>query len=159
MSINYRTYRNLESSLKDQLKTALDANFSSPTIDVRVGKTFNSTWKLPLVTVYWDSSPITPLGIGEKRWIESNTMIIDIYATSEGLKLDMASLIIQTLREGIDLHTLSKNPLNQSEVIKTANGTVHVSIIGNDPIDLGDNADKRDKYRHRITITIDTVEL
>lgn len=159
MAINYRTYRNIESSLADHLRDGLDANFSSPKIEVRVGKTFNEKWKLPVVVVYWDSAPVTKLGIGENRWIEDNTLIIDIFSTSEGLKLDLASFIVQHLREGFDLHTLAKDGGDQSQVIKTPNGTISVSIIGNDPIDLGDNVDKREKYRQRITITVTTVEL
>jgi len=156
----YRNYRNLESSLRDSLQVILDANFSSPEIPVRIGKTFNAKWKLPTVAVYWDSTPpVDRLGVGEHRWIENNLMIIEIYAKDEGLKLDLTSLIVQGLREGIDCHTVAKDPSDQSKVIKTPNGSVHVSIIGNDPVTLGDNTDKRDMYRQRISITIDTVEL
>lgn len=156
----YRNYRNLESSLQDHLQTLLDANFSSPVIPVRVGKTFNTKWKLPTVALYWDSTPpVDRLGIGEHRWIETNLMIIEIYTKDEGLKLDLTSLIVQGLREGIDCHTLEKNPADQSQVIKTPAGSTHVTIIGNDPVTLGDNADKRDMYRQRISLTIDTVEL
>ena len=159
MAINYRTYRNLESSLADHLQTELDAQFSSPKIQIRVGKTFNSNWKLPVVAVFWDSAPAVKLGIGENRWIENNTMIIDIFSTSEGLKLDLTSCVIQALREGFDCHILAKDPGDQSQVIKTPNGSVHVSILSNSALALGDNVDKRDKYRQRITITVDTVDL
>lgn len=154
----YRTYRNLEYSIQKRLQELLDTSFSSPTIPVRVGKKFKDDWTLPTVAVYWNNAPIERLGIGEHRWIETNTIIIDIFAKGEGLKLDLASLIVQGLRDGFDYYEVSKDPGDQSQLVETLCGTFHVTIIGNDPVTLGDNVDLRDRYRHRITILVETVD-
>ena len=99
MSTSYRISRNIEASLIDYLNDALEAGGWS----VNVEKTFARVYSisLPSICVRVSDTIHEFVEIGDTATVRSPLVFIDIFATSDGQRLDLKDFLIEKLKDTI----------------------------------------------------------
>jgi len=148
----WRFKRNLEKSLKKYILDNILADWSN----INVGLSFNYDEKeLPFIACRIDSATHSKLELGTTILYTVNLAIIDLYCTGEAQRLDLAEYLVDKLKEGFIYYEFSPNPEDLENPIMIANGRIYVKIVGDVKVDLGENSDKCDKHRHRITLELE----
>lgn len=161
-NIPWSIKRNLENSLAEFLQnaitndslTVIDSKGSEKTIEVRVGKEFNSNWTLPVIALYYDSHQSPRLSIGSNLREKTHLMIIDIRALDEGMQQDLADWVETTINDGFIFYTYSPNSSDPDNPDKDETAYCSLEFLSNVPVNIGDTADLPDKYRQNITISV-----
>ena len=149
----YRTSRNLEASLIDFLTT----NFNADWTNVSVEKSFARVYdiNLPTICVRANNTSHNKAEIGGDSTIRTVQVLIDIFATSDGQKLDLTDYIVEKLKGGCPYYDyIIVDGVVDS---KTANGRIRVTSLEVTPIDFDtdkDRLDVHDRYRSLLTLSI-----
>jgi len=154
MSNYFRLYRNIELSVIYYLETEFANNWSG----VNVVKSFSKAYEksLPVVCIRLGDISSFRKEIGSNSLREQPMLIIDIFANSDGQRLDLAAFIVDKLKSGFTYYEHAKDPSNPKQLTRTANGKVRVvNFISNRRLDFGENVDKHDKYRHIVVVTLE----
>lgn len=156
----WQLYRNLENSLKDFLDSEITSDsvtdYAGNVVPVRIGRKNDSDWSLPCIAIYMDAenSP-DRLEIGGNLRDRRYLMILDIYATDEGERLDLAAWLTKKIENGFRYYTYTYNPSNPDSPTKVAGDLVNIdTFISNTRVELGQNVDDFDAHRHRISIQV-----
>lgn len=159
----YRKSRNIEASLIDFLTDAL----SQPNgwSNISVEKTFERVYGLQMDTnssaaaicVRLTDTRLTKIEIGTESLIREALVIIDIFATSDGQRLDLKDYIVDTIKYGLPFYQYTTSGSNITG--KTQNGRLRILTITDVPVNL--TADKsaldvHDRYRHSLSLSIST---
>lgn len=156
--LSWGFYRNLENSLKDFLTTEISSDsvtdIDGNVIPVRVGRKEDSNWTLPCISIYIESETATRLEIGSNVRDDRQLVIIDIFATDEGERLDLAKWVTDTINNGFRYYSYTPNISNPSSPTKVAGSLVHVDFLTNGRVNLGQNIDEFDSHRHKISINV-----
>lgn len=150
---SFRNFRNTELSAIEYIRTQVEANFTG----VTVVKTYKQATKtdLPVVCVRLLSINPVPKEIGTTTRKNECTLVIDIFATSDGQRLDLASLITDSLNDGFIYYEFSKTS-GTDTLESTANGRVRLlSYLQNQRLDFGDDVHVNDKFRHIISVVVE----
>jgi len=149
----YRISRNIEASSIDYLKSNLQIDWN---ID-RVEKTFSRIYKieLPSVCIRVGETIHNKVQIGDDSTIRDVHVLINIFATSDGQRLDMKDYIIKKVKNGMDYYDYEIE--NGQVKNKTKNGRIKVLTINETLVNFGidkNDLDIHDRYRHLIDLTI-----
>ena len=155
----WQYYRNLENSLKYFLETNVTTDsvtdINSVAIPIYIGRQNKQSWTLPCIAVYIDSDDLSQrLEIGSNKRLERTLIIIDIFATSEGERLDLAKWVADTINDGFTYYAYTVNIATPESPTKVANGLVNVDFLTNRRISLGQTIDEMDAHRHQISISV-----
>ena len=157
MSNSYRPSRDIEASTIDFLTAALGVSWSA----VSVVKTFQRAYdaELPCICVRLGRTSYSRVEIGGNSYSRTPLLLLDIFASSDGQRLDLKDWVIATLKDGLPYYeyTTTKSGRTTTVTDKTQNGRIAISEIGDNPInaDIGrDKLDTHDKFRHLITCTL-----
>lgn len=148
----WSTYRNLEASLKDHLDELAEEDELS--VNIRVGRKNDSDFELPCIVCYFESETSDRIELGSNNTLDRKLFIFDIFATSEGERLDLAEWLKEAIRNGwkwYSYHPNQEDPINPT---KSKQGRVTINFLTNSRITLGNNVDPIDAYRHRITVQV-----
>lgn len=135
------------------LETQIGASWSS----VSVVKSFNQAYKesLPVVAIRLIDTDSTRREIGGNSLINDYRIAIDIFARSDGQRIDLADFIMNQLKTGWVNYTFSHASGDPETLDRVANGRIHLArFLDNRKLDLGENLDKMDKFRHFIEIEV-----
>jgi len=153
----YRNSRNLEASMLDFLTDELDSSWN----DVSVVKTFKRAYdtELPVICVRIGRTSYSRVEIGGTNYLREALLLIDIFCTSDGQRLDLKDWIIATLKDGLPYYeyTTTRSGRTTTVTDKTQNGRIIIKSIEDSPInaDIGrDKVDNYEKFRHLVTATI-----
>jgi len=154
MPTNYRESRNIEASLIDFIKDELQ---SASWTGIAVEKSFSRVTEatIPAILVRVGDTEHTKAEIGGNSTFRSPLVLIDIFATDDGLRLDLKDFLISKLKHGFPYYEYVIN--NGTVQSKTQNGRIRVDSISDTIVDLGvdkDNLDEIDRFRHLLTLTI-----
>lgn len=156
--LSWQLYRNLENSLKDFLDTEISTDsvtdINGTAVPVRVGRKNDDNWTIPCISLYVESETLERFEIGSNNRDERELIIIDIYATNEGERLDLAKWVTDTINNGWQYYTYTVNVATPESPNKVAGGWVNVDFLSNTRINLGNNVSQLDVYRHRISINV-----
>lgn len=152
----YRTSRNVEASIMDYIKEELA---SASLNNVNVEKVFARVYDLdlPTVCVYLDTTAHDPVELGSDSTVRTPVVIVDIFATSDGSRLDVKDVLVSALKKGCPYYEYEVN--NGQVTSKVQNGRLRIAITADAPINLAtdkDVLDVHDRYRHRLTLTTNT---
>lgn len=148
----WSTYRNLEASLQDHLEEVAEEDGLN--VNIRVGRKNDSNFQLPCIVCYFESETSERLEIGSNNTFDRKLFIFDIFATSEGERLDLAEWLKEAIRNGWEWYSYSSNEEEPLKPTKTKEGRVTINFLSNSRITLGNNVDPIDAYRHRITVQV-----
>jgi len=158
--LSWGLYRNLENSLCDFLNaqaiTDGATSINGDTISTRVGRKFENDWSLPCISIYVDSETAPRLEIGSNVRQDSQLMVIDIFATNEGERLDIANWVVNSINNGFPYYTYYFNASDPETPTKVAGRLTHIDFISNNRVNLGQTVDEIDNHRHKITVNVFT---
>lgn len=149
----YRQSRDIEASLIDFLTTELESAWSS----IQVEKTFARIYdiELPSVCIRVGDTAHVKAEIGAESTIRTVQVFIDIFASSDGQRLDLKDFIVEKIRGGcIYYDYIISGGTVQS---KTANGRIRVMDIDDSGVNFDqdrDRLDVHDRYRTLVTLSI-----
>jgi len=149
----FRESRNVELSTIYYLETSINNDWSN----VNVVKSFTNAYKaaLPVIAIYLSSTDNTRREIGGTTLLKDHTINIDIFATSDGQRIDLADYITDKLKDCWTYYLHSQTPGNTSSLSRASSGTIMVTNYINDmKIDFGENVDATDRFRHLIQVEV-----
>lgn len=151
----FRPPRNVELSLIEYLKTEINAAWSGVSTIKSFTQAYTTT--LPVVCIRLREFPPIRLEIGSNTLLYDYNIVIDIFANSEGQKLDLASFIIDKLKDGCVYYDFSQTSGAPETMTKVANGRIHVKdFLSNTSLDFGEDAHKWDQHRFFISVNMRT---
>ena len=161
----YRSTRNTEASVIDYITDILSDAWSSVVVEKIYDRVYNTN--PPMVVVRPNTTTYTEAGLGSTSSYQNIQVIIDIYATSDGQRLDLKDYIILKLKPGMpyyEYYTEKDSASGDKVIIKKKDQTGRLSVrnIQDTPVDLGverQTLKVQDRFRHRITITVTTSKI
>ena len=156
----YRRTRNLEASLIDYIIAQLA---SASWTGIGVVKGFEEAYglNLPVIAVRSESSVVNHGEIGDNAEVRDYQVLINIFATSDGQRLDLKDFLIDILKVGCAYYEYkTKKSLDGRSTIvdtKTQNGRIRITKIGDTSVKFDVEKDKlvvHDRYRHLLSLTV-----
>jgi hypothetical protein len=93
--------------------------------------------------------------LGNTQYRERYMLVIDIFATSDGMRIDLTDWLMNTLNPGWDYCEVSLDSGNRRQLVYTPTGRCRIQyILNNTRMDLGEFGDVKDKYRQNIVLEI-----
>lgn len=151
MAQNFGQLRNVELSTAFAFETA----FASGWTGVTVVKGFPNFPKvtLPVVSVRLNTTNTNLLEIGSRQTDDVYNIIFEVFATSDGQKLDLAQYVKNLILADWVYYEWSRG--SGDTMNKTANGRIAFNDFTQDsPIFHGDDVDLADKYRYIIAVDV-----
>lgn len=156
----YRTSRNIEASVIQHIEQEL---LSAGWTDISVEKTFNRIYDIPVdtfqkqgaVCVRLEDTTHQQAEIGKTSTRRLPFLLIDIFATSDGQRLDLKDFLIEKLKKGLPFYEFEVN--GSTIVNKIQNGRIRVTNIDDTPVNFGidkSSLDVHDRYRHLLTLEL-----
>jgi hypothetical protein len=152
----YRPSRNFEATIIDYIKDSLDI---TDWTGISVEKSFNRVYDLPVpvICVRVENTIHEKIEIGDNYTIRNAIILIDIFASSDGQRLDLKDFLIEKLKNGMPYYEYI---IEEGRIIdKIYIGRLNVISISDTPIDFNvdkSNLDKHDRCRHLLTLTVTT---
>jgi len=155
MSNTYRETRNIEASVIDFLTSKMAGNGSN----VEVTAVWDEVRKLtlPVVLIRCGTTLHNKVEVGSPSTWREPMVLIDIFATGDGQRLDLKDYIISELKGGCPYYIFEIE--NRKIKSKTLSGRISITNIDDDPINFDldkDVLDPSDRYRHLISLTCRT---
>jgi len=154
--MSYRTSRNLEASIIDFINEKLDETGSGWS-EIRIEKSFAKVYDgdLPCICVRCGVTEHTKAEIGGTSTYRTVNILLDIFGTSDGIRLDLKDWLVANIKAGIDYYNYTiVSGVVDSKVI---DGRINIIDISDDPIDFDidkDDLEVADRYRHLITLSV-----
>lgn len=157
-TIVYNDDTNLENSLYEFLSgkvtseslTVIGNDGSTITPQIKIGWQLDSTWTLPVISLYVDSTIRDRAFVGNNRRIEEFLIIIDIRALNDGMQKNLTRWVMEQINDGFIFYEYT--PAGASPT-KSEAGYVTVDFVSNIAVRLGEDANEADKYRQNVTIS------
>lgn len=149
----FRETRNVELSTIYFLVNQIDASWDNINV-VKQYPNFNKV-ALPVVCIRLLSDTPTTIEIGSRSISSAYTFIIDIFATSDGMRLDLADFIRDTINTSWTYYLHSHASGNNNTLERVADGLVICQqILQNARVEFSDDVDTCDKFRQIITFNV-----
>ncbi len=148
----YRQSRNFEISTKDFIETEIASAFSN--VNVYRGWAEVSGNNLPCITVRLGETEHPRVGVGSFATRREVTLLIDLFATDDGQRLDVKDFLISILKKSWDYEEYTVTGGSSSSVV---DGKIICVGISDTEVNLGTDKsqlDKVDRYRHLITLVV-----
>lgn len=147
----YRISRNLEASLIDKITSDLATD---GWIGIRAVKAFSEVYAGALPCICVNVIEIRPekLEIGSKTYIEYFNVKINIFASNDGQRLDLADWLFEKLEDDVDYYTYIITSGQVSSKI-LAGKIVITRWLGNrKELQNTEDLELEDKYRHLLSV-------
>lgn len=149
---NFRKTRNVELSVVQFVEDAINASWSG----ITVVKSFVQAYSvvLPVVCVRMTDINTSRLEIGSQTLTQTYTIEVDIFATSDGQRLDLVDFLTEAVKSGMDYYEYSS--VSGSETLgKVKTGKVRVfSFDASSKVDPSAASVEQDKFRHYLAFTV-----
>jgi len=149
----YRQSRNIEASLIDYLTTELSASWTGISIEKSFSRIYDIS--LPSVCIRVGDTSHTKAEVGSEATTRTVQVFIDIFASSDGQRLDIKDFIIEKIKGGCIYYDYIIS--GGSVQSKTSNGRIRVIDIDDSGVNFDtdkDKLDSHDRYRSLITLSI-----
>ena len=157
----YRTSRNLEASIIDFITTQI-AESPYAWTNINIEKSFANIYELsmPSICVIADTTTFTPVEVGDNLFRRETLIVIDLFTENDGQRLDLKDTLLAILRDGCPFYefTITRSG-RTSSASKIQNGRIRILKVADAPVKFGvdkEKLDVRDRYRHRLTLTVST---
>uniref|UniRef100_A0A6M3K5Z3 Tail protein n=1 Tax=viral metagenome TaxID=1070528 RepID=A0A6M3K5Z3_9ZZZZ len=153
MSNSFSTSRNIELSTIFYLETELKNDWGN----INIVKSFTNAYKaaLPVVAINLSSINSGRREIGATTLLNDYIIDINIFASSDGLRIDLVDYIMNKLKDCWDYYTHSQTSGSPETLTRVADGKIFTTdYIMNDKINLGVDADVYDRFRSFIQIAV-----
>ncbi len=149
----FRQARNVELSTVYFIDTQVQANWSNITV-VKANPNFPAA-TLPVISVRLLNTTSEMREIGSRLMEDRYNFIIDIYAKSDGQRLDLAQFIQDTIIQDWTYYLHSQTSGSPETLSRTVNGKVKfIQFLQNTRIDFLEQVETYDRFRHLITFDV-----
>jgi len=156
---SYRRTRNIESSIIQFLEDNVNNNWGN----VVVEKTFTRVYGIPFSEKEKTACICVRVGTTEHENVEIGgnstrrevQVLLDIFASNDGQRLDLKDYIIEKIKSGLPYYEYTVS--NGQIASKTQNGRIKVLDIDDSPLNFDvekSSLDVHDRYRHLLTLTV-----
>ena len=156
----YRISRNIEASIIEYIQSQLSSYGWS---GITVEKTFQRIYDIPLdtfnktgaVCVRMEDTTHLSAEIGDDSTRILPLILIDIFATNDGQRLDLKDFLISVLKIGLPLNEYVVNGSTISS--RTPTGRIRVTNLEDKPVSFSKDKSSLeiyDRYRHLLTLTV-----
>jgi hypothetical protein len=150
----FRESRNVELSLIYYLETNINSDWTG----VTVVKSFTNAYKaaLPVVAVRLTDTINNRREVGSTTLLNDYILTIDIFASSDGLRIDLSDYILDKLKDGCIYYEHSQTSGAPQTLTRTAGSKrlIVKRFISNQKLDFGEDVDNYDKFRHFVQVEI-----
>ena len=138
----YSTTRNTELSTAKYIKDNVTSDWSG----VSVVKSWSALSKVasPVVCIALEDVTYDRNELGSTEFRDTYVFHIDVFATSEAMRIDLSHYILNLLNPGWIYYTAAKG----------AGRSLTYTSAGNTRVELGEKGDVKDKYRQNIIIGV-----
>lgn len=147
----FRKSRNIELSTVHYIRTQIDASWSN----VNIVKSFKDAYdvSLPVICVRLNDTLFNRKEIGSTTLENTYGIIIDIFARSDGQRLDLADFVEDAIKGSWTYYTYSQSG---GVMAKVDSGTKIVlqNITQNSRVDIGEAPEKQDRFRHILSTIV-----
>ena len=156
----YKVSRNIEASFVDFLKEQLELSWTNISVIKGFEKAYDTKIPLPVVAIRAENTVYDKVEIGSNSFTRTVQVFVNLFADSDGLRLDLKDSIIGILKNGLIYYeyTIAKQGRNAIIEEKEANGRIRIQSIDDTPIDFNiddkTKLNERDKYRHLLTLSV-----
>jgi hypothetical protein len=158
----YRPSRNLEFSLIRFLTDYFaNDNWNNVTIEKTFNRAYTHAMKLDngsaVICIRCSSTNRKRFEIGNDNLLRSQLILVDIFATSDGQRMDLVDFIIDTIKVGFPYLEVQTDKAQVVSEIET--GRVTINSIDDSPINFNtdkSNLDLADRFRHLISLNVST---
>ncbi len=160
----YRISRNIEASIIQFLQTKLaEDGWTNINVEKTFKRVYSTEVTVPVICIRVGNTEHEFVEIGTNSTLRNPLILIDIFASSDGQRLDLKDYIVSILKHGCIYYEYIIDSNGEIES-KTQNGKIKVIGISDTIVDLNidkDTLDPKDRYRHLISlnISLDKVEL
>lgn len=153
MAGQYRISRNIEASIIDYLTDELTGSWTGIQIEKSFARIYDIS--LPSVCIRVGATSHDKAEIGTDATIRTPQVLIDLFAQSDGQRLDLKDFIISTIKSGIPYYEYEIE--NGTVKTKTANGRIRILSIDEVNINFDsakNELDVHDRFRHNISLEV-----
>jgi len=159
MANYFQTNRDVELSTIYYIETQIDDNWS----EVEVIKGFpeigadraTSLPSRPIVSVRLSSQDSDRFELGNTRLRNEYLITIDIFARSDGQRLDLAGFLLDKIKDPWTYYEHAHASGDPESLDRTADGKIRVDrFISNAKVDIFDSPEKFDKFRHILSFVV-----
>lgn len=151
----FRETRNVELSTLYYLQTQINANWTGVTLVKSFKQVYGNSVALPVVCAILNNIESSRWEIGSNLLNNEYIIQVDIFATSDGQRLDLADFIFTQLQSGYTYYTHSQTSGDPTSLTRTEAGRVRVvRFITNTKVDLDEDVDEKDRFRHFISLIV-----
>jgi len=158
----YRVSRNLEASLIDFLKQELEEeNWTNISVEKSFARAYSLAMNMnngaAVLCIRASDTNRTRAEIGTDNVMRSELILIDVFATNDGQRLDLVDFILDELKSGFPYYQYQTGPNNVESRIQ--DGRCTIKNMEDRPVNF--NIDKsslelQDRYRHLISLQVAT---
>jgi len=149
----YTVSRNCELSLLKFIEDSVTNDWTG----VTVIKSWSERDKVenPVICITLDNTTYTRKELGNTQFRDTYVFIIEVFAKSEAMRIDLTDYIMNTLNPGWTYYTAEKGSGTVRSLNYTSAGRCRIdSIYSNDKVDLGEMCDVKDRYRQNIVLGV-----
>jgi len=154
MANNFTTTRNIELSVINYLETEIPGSWSN----IAVVKGFNQAYKepLPVVAIRLINTTSTRKELGNYDLRNVYSITLDIFAKSDGQRLDLSDSILNMIKKGIPYYVFSHSSGDPETLDKVQDGKLVINTFNeNRKLEFSlEGLSAHDKYRHIIRFTV-----
>jgi len=155
----YRVSRNIEASLIAYIKLRFTEerwnNIEVVKSFAEVEDLFNKNSSTAVIAVRASDTNRKTIEIGSNSVTRAELVLIDVFATSDGQRLDLVDFLGDELKYGCPYFEYQTE---KSEITsRIQNGRIRINNIEDKPVNFGTDKsalDVQDRYRHLISITV-----
>lgn len=150
---NYSVTRNIELSTLKYIQDNINNDWSG----VSVVKTWKQADKVdnPVICGLLNDTDYTRKELGNTAFRKEYVFTIDIFATSDGQRIDLTDYLMRKLEPGWSYYTIEKGSGTSRSLTYTEAGRCRLqAIYDNTRVDIGQSADAKDRYHQSIVIAI-----
>jgi len=153
MASYYSQTRNTELSTLKFIEDNLAIDWSG----VNIVKSWSQLDKVanPVVCVSLTDTNYNRTELGNTTYRNDYVFTIDIFATSDGMRIDLSDWLMRTINSGWTYYEVSQSAPKSRTLTYTAAGRCRIdSILDNNKVELGKVGDIKDKYHQSIVIVV-----
>jgi hypothetical protein len=151
----FQQNRNVELSLLFYLTTQINNDWSGVTVVKSQKEVYATSISLPVVCVRMIDTSTVYKELGATTLEDRYLVVIDVYTTSDGQRIDLSYYIKDKLKDGWVHYNHSHPSGDNSSLSRSASGRdMVVEWISDSRVDFGQDVDQKDKFRQSISIRV-----
>lgn len=151
----FRPSRNIELSTLAFITTEVNKDWTGITIVKTFKSAYDDAVPVPIICIRLASTNNARLEVGATTLENRYLLMFDLFTSSDAQRVDLSDYIVDKLKDGWVYNGYAHNSGDKSKITGTPDGRIFVTDwLTNTKVDLGEQADPKDRFRHSISILV-----